>query len=156
MFQQFSRLETQYLMLGTITLTRIAVPRPISHPMDQVFSTIQLGGSLMAEQSLTSFVSFNLGQLFQVTLSPCINVIISVLLNCIKFDSHLRWTCMQKWYWSFTMFAIKEDIVIFFFLSLHAFDGIIFLAWENLTHLIIFPYPKHLVSLEIGNYKYRS
>lgn len=58
MYLQFSFLETPSLMQVTITLTGTAPFRPIFHRMDQVFSTVLLGGSLMAEQQLTSFVSY--------------------------------------------------------------------------------------------------
>ena len=56
-FRQSSALEIPSLMPGTTTSSKIAPPRQISLLTAQVSSTTPLGGSLMAEQLLTSFVS---------------------------------------------------------------------------------------------------
>ena len=56
-FRQSSALEIPSLMPGTTTSSKIAPPRRISLLTAQVSSTTPLGGSLMAEQLLTSFVS---------------------------------------------------------------------------------------------------
>lgn len=56
-FRQSSALEIPSLMPGTTTLSKIVPPRRISLLTAQVSSTTLLGGSLMAEQLLTSFVS---------------------------------------------------------------------------------------------------
>lgn len=58
MSQQSSHLVTPFSMLETITLTKIVLLRLISLLMVPVFFITPLGGSLMAEQLQTLFVSF--------------------------------------------------------------------------------------------------